>query len=128
MRWKKYKPGDRIFYDCFYDKSIHTDIVLAVENSYYISDQGYRVNYQELQVDDHMFIENYNCLPMNDPRVKELAKKYAAYDKAKEKLQETVLKLLEPFDLQMKQDFLKELQIKLESHEQEESETHRKEA
>ena len=77
MRWKKYKPGDRIFYEC-YDKSIGTDIVLSVEEKEYQSEQGYPVKYQWLNIDKYSGIENYSCLPQNDPRVKELVKQYAA--------------------------------------------------
>lgn len=121
MRYKKYKPGDRIFYECYPDNHIETSIVASVEDKVYQSEQGYPVHYQWLNIDKYTGTENYSCLPQNDPRVKEQAKKYAAYDKAKEILQETVLKLLEPYTLKIKQDFLKELQIKLESHEQEES-------
>jgi hypothetical protein len=112
MRWKKYKPGDRIFYEC-YDKSIRTDIVLSVEEKEYLSEQGYPVKYQWLNIDEYSGIENYICLPQNDPRVKELVKQYATFDKAKPSIIQTISDLLAPYSIELKKQLLKEIEVKL---------------
>ena len=112
MRWKKYKPGDRIFYE-YHDKSIGTDIVLSVEEKEYQSEQGYPVKYQWLNIDEYSGIENYNCLPQNDPRVKELVKQYAAFDKAKPSIIQTISDLLAPYSIELKKQLLKEIEAKL---------------
>ena len=51
MRWKNYKPGDRIFYEC-YDGTINSDIVYKIEERTYINN-GYEVHYQMLYTDDY---------------------------------------------------------------------------
>jgi len=111
MRWKNYKPGDRIFYKA-YDGEIHSDIVLKVEELTYEENgcgQPYTVHYQELYVSELMVIENYNCLPQNSPEVKELLKKYKSYDKIKEKLVPDILDKLSLFSKNIQREFVSEL-------------------
>ena len=112
MRWKKYKPGDRIFYKC-YDGTISTGIVLRVEESSYKNEKGYDVHYQWLDIDEYSGIENYNCLPDNSPEVKELRKLYAAFDKARPTMIQQILDILSPYNSEMKKLVLKEIETKL---------------
>lgn len=112
MRWKKYKPGDRIFYKC-YDGTISTDIVLSVEEKVYKDKKGYDVHYQWLDIDEYSGIENYNCLPDNSLEVKELKKLYATFDKDKPEMVKQILDILSPYNSEMKKLLLKEIETKL---------------
>jgi hypothetical protein len=80
---KKYKVGDRIFFECL-DGTIGTEIVLEVEPKSYIDDNGRTVNYDELITwrngNCSSSIEDYNTLPLSGPRVKELQKQLAKQD------------------------------------------------
>ena len=112
MRWKKYKPGDRIFYKG-YDRTINTDIVLSVEERTYKDEKGYDVHYQWLDVDEYSGIENYNCLPYNSPEVKELRKLYAAFDRDRPKMIQQILDILSSYNSEMKRLLLKEIETKI---------------
>lgn len=82
-RRKKYKVGDRVFYE-YYDGTIGTDIVLEVKPDSYIDDNGNTINYDMLILwksgNCSSGTEDYNTLPLSDPRVKELQKKLAKQD------------------------------------------------
>ena len=110
MRWKNYKPGDRIFYEC-YDGTINSDIVYKIEKRTYINN-GYEVHYQMLYTDDYSAIENYNCLPLNSPKLKEIKERYTIFDKKKDSIIKAVLNILEPFDNKLKKLLLKEIELK----------------
>lgn len=112
MKWKKHKPGDRIFYKC-YDGTIGTDIVLSVKEMVYKSEKGYDVHYQWLDIDEYSGIESYNCLPDNSSEVKELRKLYAAFDKNRPKMIQQILDILSPYNSEMKKLLLKEIETKL---------------
>ena len=112
MRWKKYKPGDRIFYKR-YDGTIGTDIVLRVEEKVYKNEKGYDVHYQWIDVDECSGIENYNCLPYNNPKVRKLKKQYDVFDKAKSEIIQQILDILSPYNSKMKKLIIKEIEIKL---------------
>ena len=112
MRWKKYKPGDRVFYKCC-DGTISTDIVLCVEERVYKDEKGYDVHYQWLDTDEYSGIENYNCLPDNSLEVKELKKLYAAFDRDKPEMVKQILDILSPYNSEMKKLLLKEIETKL---------------
>lgn len=112
MRWKKYKPGDRIFYEG-YDGSIESSIVLEVEEKEYEADKGYPVKYQWLKTDEYTGIENYCCLPINSPKIKDIKEKYVFYDKKKPTLIASIEKVLSPLTYELKIELLKELQVKL---------------
>ena len=112
MRWKKYKPGDRVFYKC-YDGTISTDIVLSVEEKVYKDEKGYDVHYQWLNTDEYFGIENYSCLPDNSLEVKKLKKLYAAFDRDKPEMVKQILDILSPYNSEMKKLLLKEIETKL---------------
>ena len=68
MKKAIYKEGDRIFYE-YYDGDIGEAIISRVEHDYYINDKNCRVNYNKLHIDKYSYIEDYNCLSEEDPRV-----------------------------------------------------------
>ena len=73
MRRKKYNVGDRIFYED-YKGDIASAIILGIEEREMDSDMYGRqskkpVKYRLYSTGAHTAIEDYNCLPENDPRV-----------------------------------------------------------
>ena len=75
MRRKKHNVGDRIFYEN-YKGDIASAIVLGIEDREMDSDmygrpakKGTMVKYRLYKTGACTFIEDYNCLPENDPRV-----------------------------------------------------------
>lgn len=117
MKQKKYKIGDRIFYADPYDKEkIHSDIVIDIADKSYIADNGKEVHYQWLVLwkDGNVSsgIENYNCLSPNNPRVKELVKSYAAFDKHKDEIVSKILDILHPWQKPLQEEILKLVNIK----------------
>jgi len=120
MRYKKYKVGDRIFYKCW-DGSIETDIVIKVQDEVYEVGSGWDkltpFHYQWLTLWEEgncsTGIENYNCLPQNSPEYKEFAKKYAKFDRQKDNIINSIMKILSPWDKSIQQDILKLLEIKI---------------
>ena len=83
-RRKKYKVGDRIFFE-YLDGTIGTEIVLEVVPHTYIDDNNKPIHYDMLVThkSGEQFseeIEDYNTLPYSDPRVKELQKQLAKQD------------------------------------------------
>ena len=82
-RRKKYKVGDRVFYE-YHDGTVGTDIVLEVNPESYVDDNGRTVSYDELIVwksgNCSSSIEDYDTLPYSDPRVKELMKELKKQD------------------------------------------------
>ena len=113
---KKYKVGDRIFYECTYDNKIQSDIVLEVEDSVYQTDKGKEIKYQWLTVwregNCSEGIENYNCLSPKDPKCAELAKAYAKFDKQKDKIIDSIMSIMAPWDQEVQRDIIKLLKIK----------------
>lgn len=82
-RRKKYKVGDRIFFK-YYDGAVGTAIVLEIEPKSYVDDNGRTINYDMLITwksgNCSSGTEDYNTLPLSDPRVKELQKQLAKQD------------------------------------------------
>ena len=82
-RRKKYKVGDRIFFE-HYDSTVGTAIVLEIKPKSYVNDSGRTINYDWLVTwksgNCSSGTEDYNTLPLNDPRVKELQKQLAKQD------------------------------------------------
>ncbi len=93
-RRKKYKVGDRIFFE-YHDGSIGTAIVLEVIPDTYIDDNNKPIHYDELvtyKSGKHFqeSIEDYNTLPLSDPRVKELQKQLAKQDSLAQDLRDWI--------------------------------------
>ena len=106
IKIKKYKQGDRIFFECF-DGSIGSDIVLKVEEREGAIDMTDKVRkYQMLYTDENTCIENYNCLKPSDPKCKDIAKQYKAFDKKKKPIAEAINKALEPLSNDLKKELL----------------------
>lgn len=77
-RTKKRKVGDRIFYEKW-DGTIGTAIIKKIQDSEYRESRGYGkaekvVKFKEYHTGKYSYIEDYNCLSDNDPRVKEFRK------------------------------------------------------
>lgn len=93
-RRKKYKVGDRVFYE-YYDGTIGTDIVLEVKPDSYIDDNGKTINYDMLILwksgNCSSGTEDYNTLPLSDPRVKELQKKLAKQDSLAQDIRDWII-------------------------------------
>lgn len=116
MRRKRYNVGDRIFYEC-YGGSIESDIVISIEEQSYINDSGNTVNYQQLILWEEggcsSCIENYSCLPENDPRCKDLRKKYRLFDRKKDKIVNSITNILSPWDERIQDEILKLVKLEL---------------
>lgn len=118
MRYKNYKVGDRIFFED-YEGNVMTDIVLEVEDRSYETDRGTPFNYQWLTVwkSESGFcssgVENYNCISPRNPRIRDLAKRYAKFDANKDKLIDDMLKVIEEYDDEIKRDAVKLLNIRV---------------
>lgn len=99
-RRKKYKVGDRIFYE-YHDSTIGTDIVLEVNPESYVDDNGRTVSYDELVVwksgNCSSSIEDYNTLPLSDPRVKELQKQLAKQDSLAQDIRDRIASKCETY-------------------------------
>ena len=82
-RRKNYKVGDRIFFE-YYDGTVGTAIVLEIKPESYVDDNGKTIDYDMLITwksgNCSSGTEDYNTLPLNDPRVKELQKQLAKQD------------------------------------------------
>lgn len=101
MKVKDYKVGDRIFYESYPKKEICTDIVKKVTKESYINSRGKDISYNWLTLWESgncsSGIEDYNCLPYSDPRVKELIKNYKKFDKERGDIVNSILKILSPY-------------------------------
>lgn len=94
-RRKNYKIGDRIFFE-YYDGTIGTAIVLEKKPESYIDDKGRTINYDMLITwksgsgNCCSGTEDYNTLPLSDPRVKELQKQLKKQDEFADEIREFV--------------------------------------
>ena len=92
-RRKKYKVGDRIFFE-HYDGTVGTDIVLEIKPESYVNDNGKTINYDMLIVwksgNCSSGTEDYNTLPYSDHRVKELMKELKKQDELADIIREFV--------------------------------------
>ena len=73
MRRKKYKVGDRVFYEC-YDGTIGEDIVTDIKPDSYVNTNGKTINFNQLYFGDNFSGEDYSMLSERDPRVIEYKK------------------------------------------------------
>ena len=113
---KTYKVGDRIFYEC-YDGSIESSIVIDIREDYYLDDRGRKHPYQWLTLwrdgNCSSGIENYNCLSSNDPKVRELAKKFAKFDKQKDSVMNSIMNILSPWEEEIQEEIFELLKLRL---------------
>jgi hypothetical protein len=87
---KKYKIGDRVFFEC-YDGTIGTAIIIGIKPETYINDDGKEVGYDWLETSDNSGVEDYNTLPLSDPRVKELQKQLAKQDNLAQDIRDWII-------------------------------------
>lgn len=71
------KVGDRIYYECYFDKTIGTAIVTKIEPQTYW-DNGKRCYYNMLYTGPHTAIEDYNTLAPSNHKVKAFIKEMKA--------------------------------------------------
>lgn len=118
LKTKNYKVGDRIFYESDSDGRIYSEIVIDVEEESYLDDRGRKHPYQWLTLwrdgNCSSGIENYSCLSPNDPKVKELAKKFAKFDKQKDSIMESLLNILSPWEKEIQEEIIELLKSKID--------------
>ena len=95
-RSKKYKVGDRIFFDC-YDGTIGSATIISIEPRVYINDYNKEVCYDWLNTSDNSGIEDYETLPYSDPRVKTLMKELKKQDSLADEIRDWVANKLETY-------------------------------
>lgn len=92
-RRKKYKIGDRIFFE-YLDGTVGTATVLEIEPESYVDDNGKTINYDMLITlksgNYSSGTEDYNTLPLSDPRVKALKKELKKQDEFADEIREFV--------------------------------------
>lgn len=96
-RKKKYKVGDRVFFEC-YDGSIGSAIVRQVIPDTYIDDDNKPYHFDMLETGDNTSIEDYATLPYSDPRVKALMKQLKKQDKVRIAIKDFVTHKFGTFD------------------------------
>lgn len=118
MCTKDYKVGDRIFYETYPEKEICTDIVKKVKENSYRNDKGKEIPFKWLVLWESgncsSGIEDYNCLPYSDPRVKDLTKKFERFDKEKDAIIDSIIDMLSLYDKPMQVEIIDMLKIKLD--------------
>lgn len=118
MPRKDYNVGDRIFYKTYPDNGICTDTVKKVNEESYIDDKGKEIPYKWLTLWEDgncsSGIEDYNCLPYSDPRVKALAKKFEQFDKEKPDIIDSIIQMISSYDKLMQKEIIDMLKIKLD--------------
>ena len=115
---RKYKIGDRIFYDCI-DGSTEAAIIQDIEEESYIDDKGKEIPYQWLILDKNengkctIGIEDYSCLSPNNPKYKTLAKKYKIFDEHKDDIIHAIMEIISPFDKCVQEEIVELLKLKI---------------
>lgn len=113
----RYKVGDRIFYECDSDGRINSEIVIEVTEEFYFDDRGRKHPYQWLTLwrEDNCSsgIEDYNCLSPSNPKVKELVKKFAKFDKQKDSIMDSIMNIFSPWDKEIQEEILELLKLQL---------------
>ena len=99
-RRKKYKVGDRIFFE-YHDGTVGTATVLEIKPKSYVDDNGRTINYDWLVTwrsgNCSSGTEDYNTLPLSDPRVKELHKKLAKQDSLAQDVRDWIVSKCETY-------------------------------
>ena len=102
-RRKKYKVGDRLFYEN-YDGTVGTATVLEIKPRSYVDDNGKTVNYNMLVTERganwFSSTEDYNTLPLSDPRVKALLKELKKQDEFADIIREFVNANTDIYDIE----------------------------
>lgn len=117
-RRRKYKVGDRIFFE-HADGTIDTAIVLKITEQSYIDDNGKEVPYQWLTMWESdsgkvsCGIEDYSCLSSNNPKCKVLAAKYEKFDKEKDKTINSILEIMSSWESKIQSEIIDILKLKL---------------
>ena len=115
----RYKIGDRIFYESYADGRIYSEIVIDVEEKSYLDDRGRKHLYQWLTLwrdgSCSTGIENYNCLSPKDPKVKELAKKFAKFDKQKDSIIDSIMDILSSWEKEIQKEIIELLKLKIDA-------------
>jgi len=123
---KNYKVGDRVFYEAYPSGEICTDIVKKVEEDSYINDKGKEISCQWLVLWEDgncsSGIENYNCLSSNNPKCRDIAKQYTKFDKQKDEIIDSIMKIISPFDNAIHKDIIKLLETKIKQNDTQRSE------
>ena len=116
---KNYKIGDRIFYKSYCDGCIYSKIVIDVEEKFYFDEKGKKIPYQWLTLwrdgNASTGIENYSCLSPNNPKVKEIAKKFAKFDKQKDSIMDSLLNILSSWGKEIQEEIIELLKIQLKA-------------
>ena len=99
-RRKKYKVGDRIFYE-YHDGTVGTATVIEIKPESYVDDNGKTINYDMLitwkRGNCSIGTEDYNTLPLSDSRVKELQKQLAKQDSLAQDIRDWVVSKCETY-------------------------------
>lgn len=99
-RRKKYKVGDRVFFE-YCDGTVGTAIVLEIKPESYVDDNGRTINYDMLITwksgNYSSGTEDYNTLSYSDPRVKELQKQLAKQDSLAQDIRDWVVSKCETY-------------------------------
>ena len=115
---KNYKIGDRVFYEC-YDGSIGSSIVIAIKEESYLDDKEIEHPYQWLELwrdgNCSSGIEDYNCLSSSNPKVKELVKKVAKFDRQKDSIMNSLLNILSPWEKEIQEEIIELLKTQLKA-------------
>ena len=87
--------GERIFYESQVTGEIKSSIVIEIEPCEYVDDDGKIIDFNMYKVGPHEEIEDYNCIPKNNPKVvKYLAEEAGRYyedDKKKRDILEYII-------------------------------------
>jgi hypothetical protein len=121
MRRKEYKVGERVFYECYPSGEIGTAIIKRIENESYKDDSGKERPFKWLILQEvancSAGIEDYNCLSSNNPKVKELAKKFAKFDKQKDSIMGSLSNILSPWGKETQKEIIELLKTQLKVEE-----------
>lgn len=115
---RKYKVGDRIFFE-HTDGTIDTAIVLKTTEQSYIDDNGKEVSYQWLTTWENESgkascgIEDYFCLSSINPKCRVLAAKYEKFDKEKDKIINSILEIMSPWESKIQSEIVDTIKLKL---------------
>lgn len=115
---RKYKVGDRIFFE-YFGGTIDTAIVLKTTEQSYINDNGKEVSYQWLTTYESdcgkvsCGIEDYSCLSSINPKCRVLAVQCKKFDKKKDKIINSILEIMSPWESKIQSEIIDTIKLKL---------------